>query len=310
MDFSLREWLLILGIVVIVGVLIDGFRRKRKTGYKSLKLSIDKQNKNQNDTDVDYFNGELPSGGARIINANSSSNEIDTDILFTDVVKHAEAPLQATNENSNKEDTPEPLFANDNEVTDPLCDQKLANEQPNKNNLQPTNKKSINQVTPQQHAETSDNSSDVDIAEAAPQEVIIINVFAKDDEQFNGSELLQVILPCGMRYGHLDIFHRTEGETGSGKVQFSMANAVMPGNFDLDAMNDFTTPGVSFFMRLPGPTNNMQAFDYMLETAHCVAKNLDGKLKDEQQSDLNTQTIEHSRQIIRDFERRQLSVLN
>ncbi len=306
MDFSLREWLLILGIVVILGVLIDGFRRKRQTGYKSLKLSIDKKHQHENNAEVDYFNGELPSGGVRIVN----SDKVNTDILFTDAVKHTGISLQATDEKVKKEDTPEPLFINENEAADFMCEQKLANKKFSKSHLQQDNKNNIDKITSQQHSKTMSNAPVVDVANEAPQEVIVINVFAKNGAQFNGSELLQVILPCGMRYGHLDIFHRTEGNTGAGKVQFSMANAVMPGNFDLDAMNDFDTPGVSFFMRLPGPTNNMQAFDYMLETAHCVAKNLNGKLKDEQQSDLNTQTIEHSRQIIRDFERRQLSLSN
>jgi cell division protein ZipA len=52
----------------------------------------------------------------------------------------------------------------------------------------------------------------------------------------------------------------------------------------------------------------MKAFDYMLETARCVVANLNGELKDERRSDMTKQTIEHCRQRIKDFERRQLSL--
>lgn len=45
----------------------------------------------------------------------------------------------------------------------------------------------------------------------------------------------------------------------------------------------------------------------MLETAQCVVRNLGGELKDERRSVMTPQTIEHCRQRIREFERKQRS---
>ena len=106
----------------------------------------------------------------------------------------------------------------------------------------------------------------------------------------------------------MSIFHRHEEDDLLSPVQFSVANAVEPGYFDPEKMDSLSTPGVSFFMSLPGPKDYMKAFDFMLETAQCFAKNLGGELRDEQRSVMTTQTIEHCRQRIREFERKQLSL--
>ena len=60
-------------------------------------------------------------------------------------------------------------------------------------------------------------------------------------------------------------------------------------------------------MNAAEPNDPMTAFDYMVETAQCLAKNLNGELYDESRSVMTAQTLEHSRQRIRDFERRRLT---
>ena len=60
-------------------------------------------------------------------------------------------------------------------------------------------------------------------------------------------------------------------------------------------------------LTLPGPENMTQAFDYMLETAQAVARNLGGDVLDESRSVMTKQTLEHCRQQIRDLERRMLA---
>lgn len=139
-----------------------------------------------------------------------------------------------------------------------------------------------------------------------PEEVLIINVMAHKGEMFKGSDLLDIILKCGMRYGSMDIFHRSSDAKGEGALLFSMANMVKPGTFDLDAMDEFETPGVSLFMTLPINADSMQSFDLMADTARAIAETLNGELKDEQRSVMTRQTLEHCRQRIRDFERTRL----
>ena len=141
---------------------------------------------------------------------------------------------------------------------------------------------------------------------ADPEEVLIINVMAHKGEMFNGADLLDIILKCGMRYGSMDIFHRHSDTKGEGALLFSMANMVKPGTFDLDAMDEFETPGVSLFMTLPINADSMQSFDLMGDTARAIAETLGGELKDEQRSVMTRQTLEHCRERIRNFERMRL----
>ncbi len=141
---------------------------------------------------------------------------------------------------------------------------------------------------------------------AAPQEVLVIHVKAAKNEYFYGNDLLELILDNGLRYGAMDIFHRHAGEDGEGPILFSMANMVKPGVFDLHTFEEFSTVGVSFFLGLPTESGtDMQAFDTMLATAKDIAEKLQGELKDENRSVLTKQTIEHYRERIRDFARRQ-----
>ena len=139
-----------------------------------------------------------------------------------------------------------------------------------------------------------------------PEEVLIINIMAPKGDMFNGSELLDIVLKCGLRYGSMDIFHRYSDTKGEGALLFSMANMVRPGTFDLDTMDEFSTPGVSLFITLPIDADSMQSFDLMVETAQAISQTLNGELKDEQRSAMTKQTLEHSRQRIRDFERKKL----
>ena len=139
------------------------------------------------------------------------------------------------------------------------------------------------------------------------EQVISILVTANDRQGFYGPQLLQLVKACGMVFGEMDIFHRFEDGLRLGKTQFSMANMMEPGTFELDDIDHLHTPGVVFFLGLPIAQDSMQAFDYMLETAQCLASNLGGGVLDEQRSVMRPQTIAHCRQQIRDFERRHLT---
>ena len=138
-------------------------------------------------------------------------------------------------------------------------------------------------------------------------EVFMLNVVARDSRGFRGEDILHILLACDLRFGDMNFFHRHEFEAGKGAIQFSVANMMQPGVFDIDNMSDFNTPGLVFFLTLPGPQEMMKAFDYMLETAQAVSRNLGGDVLDESRSVLTKQTLEHCRQQIRDLERRMLA---
>lgn len=139
-----------------------------------------------------------------------------------------------------------------------------------------------------------------------PEEILVMHVLASDPEGFLGEDLLSILLGCDCRFGDKNIFHRYEAANGKGQVQFSVVNMVEPGIFVLDSIQEFTTPGVSLFMRLPGPTEAMDAFEAMVAVAQCIVKNLNGMLRDEFHNPMTEQTLEHERQRVRDYLQRRL----
>jgi cell division protein ZipA len=71
-------------------------------------------------------------------------------------------------------------------------------------------------------------------------------------------------------------------------------------------MDSVTSPGIAMFMRLPGPEHPADAFQLMLDAAKTLAEDLDGTLCDESRSTLTSQSINHLRERIADFGRRQM----
>lgn len=147
----------------------------------------------------------------------------------------------------------------------------------------------------------SDGESD---AGRAPDEVLIINVMAGKGEYFKGPALLDALVSQGLRFGDMDIFHRHESSDGSGRILFSVANIVVPGTFELGAMEDFETPGISMFLSLPAAGDSIAAFNLMAEAAQAIVEQLGGELKDENRSVMTRQTIEHARQRVVEYERK------
>ena len=138
------------------------------------------------------------------------------------------------------------------------------------------------------------------------EEILVIHVRASQNNFFYGDELLELILEHGLRFGAMDIFHRHASLDGDGPILFSLSNMVNPGVFDLHTFEEFRTVGVSLFLALPVETDSYLAvFEIMLTTARAVAKELQGELRDENRCVLTGQTVEHYRERIRDFSRRQ-----
>ncbi|QLF94414.1 cell division protein ZipA [Pseudomonas sp. ABC1] len=274
MDIGLREWLIVIGIIVIAGILFDGWRRMRG-GKGKLKFKLDRSLANLPDEDEGENDVLSP---ARVVKRNQEP-QLDEESLPS---LSAREPARSRREEPHQGDLHLSLSADEprqQSLIDPvLDDEDLDDEQEPRKELAPV------------------------------EEVLVINVICRDSTGFRGPALLQNILESGLRFGEMDIFHRHESMAGNGEVLFSMANAVKPGTFDLDDIDHFTTPAVSFFLGLPGPRHPKQAFDVMVAAARKLSQELNGELKDDQRSVLTAQTIEHYRQRIVEYERRRMTL--
>ena len=133
----------------------------------------------------------------------------------------------------------------------------------------------------------------------------IVSVFlvARAGQSLSGADLVVAAEKAGLVYGHMNIFHRMVDQHPELGPIFSVANLVKPGWFDLRAIKDLQTPGVNFFITLPGPLSALDAWDTLLPTAQRMAELLDAVLLDEQKNGLGRQRIANIRDEMRAYDR-------
>jgi cell division protein ZipA len=133
--------------------------------------------------------------------------------------------------------------------------------------------------------------------------IVTLTIAARAGHALSGPDLVVAAEKAGLVYGHMNIFHRmVEKHPEQGPI-FSVANLVKPGNFDLRAIKELSTPGISFFMTLPGPLSALDAWDTMLPTAQRMAELLDAILLDEERNALGRQRIANIRDEMRAYDR-------
>jgi cell division protein ZipA len=135
--------------------------------------------------------------------------------------------------------------------------------------------------------------------------VIALTVMAREGDRFPGNRLRGALEEAGLRWGDMQIFHRFADHPRAPRL-FSVANVLAPGTFDLANMGGMSSSGLAFFLQLPGPADPVEAFQQMLDTARGLAEELDGVVCDETRSTLTSQSINHLRERIADFGRRQM----
>lgn len=136
------------------------------------------------------------------------------------------------------------------------------------------------------------------------EKLVMLYLAAKSGHHITGAELVLAAEKVGLVYGHHNIYHRLSESVQSNEPVFSMANVIQPGYFDLRQIDSLQTPGVSFFMTLPGPVTAIQAWDMMLPIAERMAQLLDAVLLDSDRNALGRQRILHIKEDLRSFDRK------
>lgn len=322
-ELTIRDAMVLLGSLLILAVIVDAWRRIRqqKRDRVRLKLATDLPDEDDVVDDLAMFR-ELPNGGARIVSrddllgrrgsANAVAPAASADMQSTDAAE-TEAPDAGTAKQSVAEDSgsvsvPSVEAASAvsdssdldaehlGEIDEPLSGVRASNDEP-------TNLDWLEDLGEGAPAEPEAR----ELSHDSETDVIILHVLSRDERGFAGKQILELLLACDLRFGDMSFFHRHEQQAGRGPIQFSVANMLQPGVFDIDNMEAMQTRGLVFFLALPGPEDMSQAFDYMLETARAVARNLGGELLDESRSVLTQQAVEQYRQQIRELERRLLT---
>ncbi|MEE4298858.1 MAG: cell division protein ZipA [Pseudomonadales bacterium] len=378
----MRDWFLVIGGLMIVGVLAHGAWLWLKARRDPLAFRYERDIPDIDVDDIDLLRGELPSGGARVVSGDGARHDppapaapatasgglaaavrrsatearedpeasaplsldleeqvpVLMDPIDQDVAREAAEDARRHEEPVEVEQVAEPAAerevppaveaveeadAADEEGAEPAAPAPMGFEQTPLFAGEPIvapeparRSRGARKTTRSEKAEgparkRGAGSRDEDAPAAPeplgpPEDVIVINVLCRGGEVADGPTLVETITDQGLRFGDMNIFHRTSPED-RGRIDFSLASAVEPGTFDLGAMDEFTTPGVTLFMQLPGPAKPIDAFEDMVTIARGIAARIGADLKDEQHSVMTAQTIEHCRQRVREFTRRQMS---
>ena len=314
---DIKDFILIGGGLLIAAVIAHGFYIAWRGRRDSLRMDIAHDLIPGEVDDLHRLRGELPNGGARVVSQSSlgeqASLELDTVVVGEPVdVPPPQAaspapettvrrPVEAVEPTVGADDAPE-IPAGDEDRDEPgtprvadvtVAPEPIVAEKPRRTRRPPA-RKALEATTPEPTLE-----------QAPVEELVVTNVLAPGGQPFAGDELFASLRGLGLKFGNMNIFHRLDSD--SKKVQFSVANIVEPGTFDMSDMETIRSPGLCFFLQLPGPENPLEAFETMLSVAHGVAEELKGELKDEQRSFMTPQTEEHYRQRILEFSRRRMS---
>ncbi len=304
----MESWLTVIIVVLIVAIVLDGLRRMRLARRESIRLSRNARNADL-EGDLPANTSEFPSGGARVAGYRAEREVTDLNQSVREAFEAGRSTFGASRR------IPEQVSLNLEErvpmLMDSVDDAEQSDAAPAVDFAEPQEpeigsleglQEGVAEV-PQADAK-AEPEADGEKDYQEPDEVLIMNVMAKSGQRFAGGDLLQALMDEGMKFGDMNIFHRHRDNDGDAPIVYSLANMVVPGTFNLAAMEDFETPGVSLFLGLPVEAESLVAYDDMATTAQRLAQRLGGELKDENRSVMTAQTIEHGRQRVIEYERK------
>ena len=268
MEFLASSKILIaVAVLVFIAIVLDGMRRAKRNRYENLQMSstriekVAKRNAGVDDVE-DMFSGDFPSGKSRVVGVRNVSGGDMEDVLLS----HRD-----------------------------ISERYATTRQPRQGSIDLDGSSGESESALNATGDRKSNDS----PSIEPQ-VMIVHLMADKGDVVSGKDLLQALLDAGLRYGAMGIFHFHNDDQGSGPVLFSLANLLNPGTFDLNTMDDMTTPGATLFMNLDEVADPLAAFDVMVSAAESIAEALRLQVMDEARCSMTRQTIDHSRQRARE----------
>ena len=135
----------------------------------------------------------------------------------------------------------------------------------------------------------------------AKEMVVVFHVVAREPEKFSGPMIEQMMSELDLEYGDMGVYHLNIQRFDKKHSIYCVANMLKPGTFDINNMTQFTTPGLTFILQLPGPEESLKSFNIMIEHAQRLATFLNGELLDKNQSPLTSQAISHYKEQVQLF---------
>lgn len=109
------------------------------------------------------------------------------------------------------------------------------------------------------------------------QKIIAILVAEREGTAILGPKLHRALQQQALIFGERSIYHRLDK---SGQPVFSVAGLLKPGQLDPAEAETFSTPGLTMFMVLPGPSDPEAVLADLLATARALARSMNAELFD------------------------------
>lgn len=287
MDWQIRIALIIVGIGVIAFIFYDYNRRKKVQAEKQSLIDQMRQGVDRVDPQGFDINGVTSARKASDVQqgAGSEKGVLTPEIESTGV--------EGNRVGGNR-------VEGNRVVTEAFSSQKTPASLESKAKSSPTEQLSLVAESDEKRLGKRD-PGDMDPAEE-PELVISLILRATQDAMYKGKDFMPLFLSQGLRHGDMDIFHRYSGSAGKpGVVSYSVANAIQPGTFEINNIENFETPAFAFFMALPGPNDPVTAFEGMVKTIKLLKQELGGQILDETKSVFTKQTHQHLLDSLKDY---------
>lgn len=142
------------------------------------------------------------------------------------------------------------------------------------------------------------------VPEDMEERILVFYLVTTEPQGMQGEAIQQALEKAGLEFGDMEIFHYYADGSLRKQPVFSVANLVEPGTFDLNAMQTLHTPGLTMFMRLPGPIDSLKAFDTLVDVITDLKSELQVELKDKQRSVVTRQALAYLRDEIIEAQRK------
>ena len=150
---------------------------------------------------------------------------------------------------------------------------------------------------------------DDESALATAEQIIALNVYPNPRRALSGDKALKVLLKYGLRFGEMSCFHRYENTDEPSPLMFSVLRVTDngPAGFDLESLSGEQVQGLAFFLALPN-SKAVTGYDMMTSIAGLIAREVDGKVYDENNLEFTPQLKEHWRHHVIDYRPNQATV--
>ena len=88
----MHEWLTVIIVLLIIGILLDGIRRMLQARRNSLRMSLDMR-RDPNHDDLQDYNNELPNGGARVTDRKQEKNTEHWDTNADETIETSDSQI-------------------------------------------------------------------------------------------------------------------------------------------------------------------------------------------------------------------------